>query len=333
MNYKKTKCQVCKKEFNDNDDIVVCPKCGAPYHRECYKAVGHCKFEEENGENAEFKYEPAALVDDEAKSKFKRCPVCREKTEESTAVCPKCGFIYNNDNIYDEEQEFYKNLEKLISPLGGFEKDEEVADGVNANDMANFVGTSVRYYMTSFKQIKDTGRSRFNISAFLFSGAWMLYRKQYKLGIIVLLITIILNALTQFSLIFLTYDVLKNIAVSISGNTNFNSLGDVLSIIISNSQKTGEVFSGLPFMSKIFMILPFIFNIMSWVVMIICGFKGNKIYMNFCCKKISKIKKSLKSHLRIETDRKISEAGGVNIPLGICLLICYIIISEFPKFI
>ena len=28
------------------DDIVVCPECGAPYHRACYQEKGQCIFEE-----------------------------------------------------------------------------------------------------------------------------------------------------------------------------------------------------------------------------------------------------------------------------------------------
>ena len=40
--YKKYKCPVCNKQFKDGDDIVVCPECGTPHHRECYKLTGHC---------------------------------------------------------------------------------------------------------------------------------------------------------------------------------------------------------------------------------------------------------------------------------------------------
>ena len=41
-NYNGSKCIVCNMEFNDSDDIVVCPECGTPYHRDCYKQVGEC---------------------------------------------------------------------------------------------------------------------------------------------------------------------------------------------------------------------------------------------------------------------------------------------------
>ena len=35
-------CPVGGKPFTKDDDIVVCPVCGAPYHRACYQEAGHC---------------------------------------------------------------------------------------------------------------------------------------------------------------------------------------------------------------------------------------------------------------------------------------------------
>ena len=34
-NYTGCKCPVCQQPFTETDDIVVCPECGAPYHRAC----------------------------------------------------------------------------------------------------------------------------------------------------------------------------------------------------------------------------------------------------------------------------------------------------------
>ena len=47
MNYKGVSCPVCKQEFKEGDDIVVCPVCGAPHHRACYHQLGHCALEQE----------------------------------------------------------------------------------------------------------------------------------------------------------------------------------------------------------------------------------------------------------------------------------------------
>lgn len=43
------KCPVCGKKFTADDDIVVCPVCGAPYHRACYQKVGACIFQDKHG--------------------------------------------------------------------------------------------------------------------------------------------------------------------------------------------------------------------------------------------------------------------------------------------
>ena len=41
-NYEKYKCPVCNQQFSRDDDIVTCPECGTPHHRECYGLTGHC---------------------------------------------------------------------------------------------------------------------------------------------------------------------------------------------------------------------------------------------------------------------------------------------------
>ena len=33
-------CPVCHKKFTADDDIVVCPDCGTPYHRACWPKEG-----------------------------------------------------------------------------------------------------------------------------------------------------------------------------------------------------------------------------------------------------------------------------------------------------
>ena len=42
MDFYKYKCPVCNKQFKESDDIVVCPDCGAPHHRECWEKEGKC---------------------------------------------------------------------------------------------------------------------------------------------------------------------------------------------------------------------------------------------------------------------------------------------------
>ena len=35
-------CFGCHQKLQEDDDIVVCPECGTPYHRACWQKTGHC---------------------------------------------------------------------------------------------------------------------------------------------------------------------------------------------------------------------------------------------------------------------------------------------------
>ena len=49
--YTGIKCQHCGKAFQENDQVVVCPDCGAPYHRSCFVEMnGICKFADKHAE-------------------------------------------------------------------------------------------------------------------------------------------------------------------------------------------------------------------------------------------------------------------------------------------
>ena len=46
---KKLTCGVCHAYLFEDDDVVYCPVCGAPHHRDCYKSIGHCAYEAAQG--------------------------------------------------------------------------------------------------------------------------------------------------------------------------------------------------------------------------------------------------------------------------------------------
>ncbi|MEG0116039.1 MAG: RING finger protein, partial [Hydrogenoanaerobacterium sp.] len=48
-------CPVCNKPFTAEDDIAVCPQCGAPHHRSCFKELGRCAFTEQHAPGNEWK--------------------------------------------------------------------------------------------------------------------------------------------------------------------------------------------------------------------------------------------------------------------------------------
>ena len=71
--YKGNTCPVCKQKFKEADDIVVCPDCGTPYHRECWKKVGVCVHQADHA--AGFEWTPDNVISDRP----------------DDIVCPNCG--------------------------------------------------------------------------------------------------------------------------------------------------------------------------------------------------------------------------------------------------
>ena len=78
-------CPVCKREFKETDDIVACPKCGAPHHRECWKLEGHCHYAEDHDTPRQWKRpeEAAPAASDPAGPAAPPHPAGK--------TCPHCG--------------------------------------------------------------------------------------------------------------------------------------------------------------------------------------------------------------------------------------------------
>ena len=106
-NYDGQLCASCREVFKQGDDIVVCPICGSPYHRECYKKEGKCinTILHENGES--WRPEPLAgshtdtedienthektLSEEAAEQRTDGVVKCRNCGAENSAQSPFCS--------------------------------------------------------------------------------------------------------------------------------------------------------------------------------------------------------------------------------------------------
>lgn len=81
MIYKGQICDGCGRIIEEDDDIVVCPECATPQHRECYNKNNTCVNSHKHSD--EFTWEASGGVN----------PVTAEKKEPvKTIPCPNCGY-------------------------------------------------------------------------------------------------------------------------------------------------------------------------------------------------------------------------------------------------
>ncbi|MCM1226558.1 MAG: DUF2628 domain-containing protein [Clostridium sp.] len=190
------KCIVCEQKFDKNDDVVVCPECGTPYHRECYLKNGKCVNTKlhESGESYKYKVESGAR---ENNSDCKKCPYCGEINKPHTLMCEKCGTPLvkdlNNINYNNQDKASENGGANTADPNGMYGtfsfnpndkycgmNPEEKFESVDLRDLADFVSSNQVYYLPIFKKIKDTGRkTSMNIVSFLFPELYFANRKMW----------------------------------------------------------------------------------------------------------------------------------------------------------
>lgn len=178
-------CARCHAYLFSEDDIVYCPVCGAPHHRECYDALGHCALEELHGTDRQYSREKEELARSEADAKnrenqrkkedsFTTCKMCGESYNREIRRCPKCN-TPNLDNFEGYQQ---------FDFLGGVPADLDLGEGVTAEEAKRFVAANPQRYIPKFAILNPANKSSWNWMAFLFPCEWMLSRKMYKGGII-----------------------------------------------------------------------------------------------------------------------------------------------------
>ncbi|MDR0404908.1 MAG: hypothetical protein LBH37_03880 [Oscillospiraceae bacterium] len=307
-------CPECKVKFQDLDDIVVCPECGAPYHRQCYEKVGHCLFEEKHKDK--FKWKSRSAHRQTGTLEDVICPSCGHKNPHNATYCEDCksritkrrGEFGSTQKL--SQKEVFNNSNSALfakasfsaEPLLGFNPKEEI-DGVEAKDIAKYVQNNPNYYLNAFRLMKQKNKGRFNFSAFLFSGAWLLYRKQYKIGAVVSAVSMLISTIALWVNSYCSEIIYNDVLKS------FNLPPDSF-VPLEKLPEFQEKLFLLPTGNVILFFLPNLLMILDFCIMVVCGFKGNKIYMSDCFLKINKIKKESKSEE--ELDQKFLLEGGVN---------------------
>lgn len=293
MEKQKTQCQVCKGYLFKEDDIVVCPICGAPHHRDCYGTVGHCGVEEFHGTENQYDLllKKAEQVKPQEPTAKIRCPRCFRELKEDTPHCPYCGINLSaskdSSGNFSGDPIFNHIKVVMADAYGGIDKDSEI-DGVKVGDIKKFVGPNPQYYIPRFAFLKNK-KTSWNWPAFLFPFVWLFYRKMYKEGILALI-----SFIAGFVAVCPFNNFVNSIAENLSANYTYNEL----------TQTVMENFSLVSPDTLLLLILGFIINL---VCRLIFGLKGNHIYRAHCLEKIKYINENSED---IETD--LQKKGGCN---------------------
>lgn len=188
--YTKTACPVCGKAFLPEDDVAVCPLCGAPHHRACYKQLGRCAYAADHGTSRQWR-PPVSREDEDARI----CGNCGTANPPGAAVCACCGYHIDQPLPPDPADQqpsidagvFYSEF----SPYVGIAPDSLI-DGSPAVDVAVFLGPNAGFYLSRFHFMQvQKGKISWNWAAALFPAGWLLYRKMYKIFVPVFLITLL----------------------------------------------------------------------------------------------------------------------------------------------
>lgn len=90
-NYIGSKCMICEELFKEDDDIVVCPDCGTPYHRECWKKEDKCINEKLHESGMSWIPEEQKCPHTENDGEPIRCIRCGSENDSSKLFCGECG--------------------------------------------------------------------------------------------------------------------------------------------------------------------------------------------------------------------------------------------------
>ncbi|MBR4554785.1 MAG: DUF2628 domain-containing protein [Ruminococcus sp.] len=215
--YDGCKCLSCGLEFTEFDDVVVCPECGTPYHRDCYEKEGQCINTDLHESGGTWKPEHK-----EAHSEGPvRCVRCGQENPAEGLFCNRCGMPLN-DMHNNEPRPFNENGNAGQRPGGmnnggmngmngmpgqgmngsgfavppnamRFDQDSDI-DGVKLGDLARYVGRNQFSFLTSFIRFgKFGGKASLNFCALLFPQYYFFYRKMNLIGIIYLIGSVILS--------------------------------------------------------------------------------------------------------------------------------------------
>lgn len=350
MNYNGSECPFCKEKFNENDDIVVCPICGTPHHRNCWKNSNGCCNNDKHSEGfiwqlTENKNEPKSSDFTAYSGELKVCPRCGEKNALYEPVCTRCGerLKTNADTIHDKmnnNQNFGRFGENFnpnnFSPYQNvYAADARTVFGSDAKientpvtEIAEYVQKDSTKYINKFMNMQEKKtKLSWNWSAGIFSAFWCFYRKMTGCGVALFALFFSCYLISSFvpAVVYEKYQPETYEAYSSSLSALYDEMQESMTTG-TVSEEYYEYFSDV--LSSPVMITTYIMLIsMCLIISIIFGFFGNYFYKKKILKDIKQIRQvsadSMTYHMYIK------HRGGVSAANVIIPIFLYMIMNMF----
>ena len=182
VEYQGAPCQYCEKPFEENDDIIVCPECGTPYHRACYKEAGHCTNLALHAMGGSWQKIRRSELEEQRRAE-KRTEQAEQEAERERGEQPKML----NASLYDGVRLRPDDPTVGLDPAEDFE-------GEKLGDIAEFVSANRFYYLPLFRLMKETGKKiSLNLVCLLFPELQFAYRKMWLHTLLVVLLKTLLS--------------------------------------------------------------------------------------------------------------------------------------------
>ena len=291
--YEGLSCPVCQNTFTPNEDIVVCPQCGLPHHRACWKSIGECYATAKHGTAQQWSRDAAEQQSTSASTQPGNvCPKCQMSNAEYAEFCSRCGTPLATGDWNSAPSQTPPpvwNYAPYHTVYGNAYTNESI-DGVEAEDLAAIVGSNQQYYIPRFRRMANGEKGGWNWAAFIFPQYWLFYRKQYFLGAI-------------YFFVFLLFSIVYSIIAAPLQEAETNSA------MMSAMQEIQNHILFYPWMAL---------SLINLALSVLLGIKGNQLYYNHCRNKIQTIREKTPDLSSTE----LRTYGGASIGAVIISYVC-----------
>lgn len=298
--YEGLSCPVCSKPFAEDDDIVVCPQCGLPHHRSCWKSIGKCFEDDKHGTNEQWSRERAQ---ENVASVGNVCPHCKTENAEYAEFCNCCGYPLSVEDWHSAEQQsapYVGEYTPFGQPYEAYTSAEKIGDS-NAADLAAVVSHNTHYYMDRFRRIERGGSGGWNWAAFLISPFWLFYRKQFGLAVLYLVMQLFSNV--TFAIMYAP-------------------------VQFAESQAAAEAAMVKLMENPSAMIPVCLLSFIYFAMQILLGLRANHFYLQHCERKIAVAREKTPDLSALE----LNSIGGVTVGLAVLFYVISSFIMELVPF-